>query len=188
MHSWCAACGHRFFAADDDIVNGSYYCSYCLPDIISCRFCNQTFKTPRRSKSVDQGTCPSCYARFVSAFPNWFLSLRWLTFRRDNFRCQYCGRAPLLDPSVRLQADHIVPRAAGGKDRLDNLVTACAECNNGKKDILLDDAQCALFANRPRIDVLDEGKGDQQMEDRKTNWCHMANCSHVAARCLSSNR
>lgn len=30
--------------------------------------------------------------------------------------------------------DHVVPRAAGGRDDLANLVTACIECNYGKAD------------------------------------------------------
>ena len=31
-----------------------------------------------------------------------------------------------------LHIDHIIPKIKGGTDTLDNLVTACAECNVGK--------------------------------------------------------
>ena len=56
-------------------------------------------------------------------------SLRFKVFRRDNFRCQYCGQTP---PTVILEVDHIVPRAHGGSDELLNLLTSCQECNRGK--------------------------------------------------------
>jgi 5-methylcytosine-specific restriction endonuclease McrA len=54
---------------------------------------------------------------------------RFLTFRRDNFTCRYCGRRP---PEVVLECDHIIPRAKGGPDTIDNYITACRQCNGGK--------------------------------------------------------
>jgi hypothetical protein len=55
--------------------------------------------------------------------------LRFEVFKRDAFTCAYCGRTP---PDVLLHIDHIVPLAAGGTDALDNLITACSDCNLGK--------------------------------------------------------
>ena len=52
-------------------------------------------------------------------------------FRRDHFKCQYCG----LDGKhhfehwLVLTIDHIHPHAHGGTRRMDNLVTACRPCN-----------------------------------------------------------
>lgn len=60
--------------------------------------------------------------------------LRFSVFHRDGFTCQYCGKRP---PEVILEADHIVPRVEGGKDQLENLVTACFDCNRGKSDTSL---------------------------------------------------
>jgi len=54
---------------------------------------------------------------------------RFDVFKRDNFVCQYCGGKP---PSVVLQVDHIKPVFAGGCNDIDNLITACFECNIGK--------------------------------------------------------
>jgi hypothetical protein len=54
---------------------------------------------------------------------------RFEVFKRDGFKCQYCGAHP---PSVLLEVDHIVPVAGGGKNHMDNLVTACEPCNQGK--------------------------------------------------------
>lgn len=59
---------------------------------------------------------------------------RFKIFIRDDFTCQYCG---LKAPAAELHVDHRVPRAEGGKDSEDNLVTACITCNSGKSDMLL---------------------------------------------------
>ena len=47
--------------------------------------------------------------------------------KRDNHQCQYCGRR-----DGKLTVDHIVPRTRGGKGTWENLVCACAACNNKK--------------------------------------------------------
>lgn len=63
-------------------------------------------------------------------------SLRFKVFKRDNFSCQYCGATP---PTVILEVDHINPVANGGKNNIDNLATACFNCNRGKHAGLLTD-------------------------------------------------
>ena len=60
--------------------------------------------------------------------------MRFEIFKRDGFECQYCGATP---PGVLLHCDHIEPVSRGGKTEMDNLVTACEACNQGKSDILL---------------------------------------------------
>lgn len=55
--------------------------------------------------------------------------MRFEVFKRDCFTCAYCGRKP---PAVTLEADHIKPVSKGGKNRKDNLVTSCFDCNRGK--------------------------------------------------------
>jgi len=49
--------------------------------------------------------------------------------RRDGFKCAYCGRSDLP-----LTIDHIIPRAKGGSDSWENLISACTFCNNRKGD------------------------------------------------------
>lgn len=68
---------------------------------------------------------------------------RFEVFKRDGFRCQYCGRTP---PQVVLQADHIHPASDGGPDTADNLVTACEDCNAGKSDVPLSSVPRPLAA------------------------------------------
>jgi len=67
--------------------------------------------------------------------------LRFEVFKRDKFTCQYCGRRP---PDVMLEADHVVPASDGGTTTIDNLTTACVDCNRGKGAKGLGDVAPAL--------------------------------------------
>jgi HNH endonuclease len=55
--------------------------------------------------------------------------LRFEIFKRDGFRCVYCGSTPVQ--SV-LRIDHVIPVADGGETNHVNLVTSCHDCNAGK--------------------------------------------------------
>lgn len=52
-------------------------------------------------------------------------------FRRDNYRCVYCGRGKA--DGVEIQADHIKPKELGGKAEIENGQTLCAQHNFQKK-------------------------------------------------------
>ena len=52
------------------------------------------------------------------------LARRWV-LERDRWSCVYCGQAAN-------QVDHVIPRNHGGSDLPNNLVAACAKCNNLK--------------------------------------------------------
>ena len=54
---------------------------------------------------------------------------RFEVFKRDGFKCQYCGAHP---PAVVLHVDHIQPVALDGGNNIDNLITSCEPCNLGK--------------------------------------------------------
>lgn len=60
-------------------------------------------------------------------------------FRRDNYRCQYCGKG-----SSNLTVDHVVPQSMGGESTWKNLVTACARCNHKKGDKSLQQSGLSL--------------------------------------------
>jgi hypothetical protein len=70
---------------------------------------------------------------------------RCAIYARDGFRCVYrveCdGGAP-----TRLLLDHMTPRAEGGDNAHDNLVTTCDACNLAKGDRSLDAWLLALGA------------------------------------------
>jgi len=55
--------------------------------------------------------------------------------KRDNFKCQLCGRNPATEAGVILHVDHIVPWSKGGETEIGNLQTLCMQCNLGKGDI-----------------------------------------------------
>jgi hypothetical protein len=59
---------------------------------------------------------------------------RFEVFKRDGFKCAYCGRTP---PDVLLHVDHVEAVANGGSDDPTNLITACADCNLGKAAVPL---------------------------------------------------
>jgi hypothetical protein len=60
---------------------------------------------------------------------------RFEIFKRDGFKCVYCGRTPMESP---LHVDHVDPDSRGGPTEPGNLVTACQDCNLGKSDVPLD--------------------------------------------------
>ena len=70
---------------------------------------------------------------------------RFEVLKRDRFTCSYCGRTP---PEALLEVDHIIPVAAGGSDDIDNLTTACWDCNRGKSDRLLVEGTAPLVSQR----------------------------------------
>ena len=55
--------------------------------------------------------------------------LRFEVFKRDGFRCQYCGVAA---PEILLVVDYVHPVLEGGTNDLLNLRTSCKLCNAGK--------------------------------------------------------
>ena len=57
--------------------------------------------------------------------------LRFDVLMRDNYTCQYCGRSA---PEIELEIDHVIPWSKVKKHELNNLVTACSDCNRGKSD------------------------------------------------------
>ena len=85
---------------------------------------------------------------------------------RDGAVCVWCGRAPWRND---LTAEHIVPRARGGRTSPENLTVACRICNKrrGTRPVvafvrsLLDDGVS------PRSDALLTGLGRLAGSDRR---------------------
>ena len=74
--------------------------------------------------------------------------LRFEVFKRDEFKCQYCGATP---PAVILQVDHIHPVSDGGSNEMDNLITSCQPCNIGKGKHKLSNVPESLKQKAERI-------------------------------------
>lgn len=54
----------------------------------------------------------------------------WNVFRRDGFRCRYCGRA-----DAPLTVDHLVLWEEGGPSTEPNLLSACRKCNKVRGEV-----------------------------------------------------
>jgi hypothetical protein len=75
---------------------------------------------------------------------------RFEVFKRDGFKCVYCGACA---PETMLVVDHIDPVANGGANEIVNYATACQPCNAGKSDRKLDD-NSVLQKQRRQLDEL----------------------------------
>lgn len=107
------------------------------------------------------------------------LSQRFRILHRDHFICQYCGRHP---PQVELEVDHHIPVCEGGTTEDRNLITACHDCNAGKRGILLKEkfpkerverywAATECTCERPTCQP--EGKPRDKLEAYcECKWCH----------------
>ncbi len=73
---------------------------------------------------------------------------RFEVFKRDNFTCQYCSAKP---PSIPLEVDHIIPVCKGGKNDIDNLITACFDCNRGKGGVELNSIPETLITKMEKM-------------------------------------
>lgn len=89
--------------------------------------------------------------------------IRFEVFKRDRFRCQYCGGEA---PDVVLQIDHIHPVVDGGTDEIENLLTACVGCNSGKGKRLLSD-DTAVKKSR---DQLEESQNRREQIEMMLEW------------------
>lgn len=68
-------------------------------------------------------------------------------FRRDGYRCQYCG---VQLAASRLTFDHVLPRARGGRTEWENIVTCCRPCNDRKRDRTPEEASMKLVRRPAR--------------------------------------
>jgi len=159
----CKECGNEFLGTKNRI-----FCSkWCfqldrnrksqkkyIPKILkyyqkTCQYCNKKYTTHNKikqkycskecgSQAQKRRLKSAIYGRIDITNPSYtFLKIRFEIFKRDKFRCQYCGRNPRED-KCKLVIDHIIPKARGGEDKVDNLITSCKECNLGKRDFLLE--------------------------------------------------
>ncbi len=64
-------------------------------------------------------------------------------YRRDSYRCQYCGMG---QTTAELSIDHVIPRCRGGKTTWENCVLSCIPCNVKKGSRLLKEVRMRLVA------------------------------------------
>lgn len=84
---------------------------------------------------------------------------RFEVFKRDSFKCQYCGAS---SPEAILVVDHIDPISKDGADEMVNYITSCQPCNAGKSDRKLDD-NTTLQKQKAQLDELNERREQLEM-------------------------
>ena len=61
---------------------------------------------------------------------------------RDQYKCQYCGKSLTLKT---MTYDHVIPESRGGKKNFLNIVSACTDCNQNKRNRTPEEAGMKLF-------------------------------------------
>jgi len=109
-----------------------------------CIGCGKRFSV--RSRLKNQKYCTrKCFLFHTSKDATTITkSKRFNILKRDGFSCQYCGRS-VKKHGVVLHVDHIVPVSIGGRCNIENLTTACEDCNLGKSDRVLKPAQISII-------------------------------------------
>jgi hypothetical protein len=84
---------------------------------------------------------------------------RFEVFKRDSFKCQYCGASA---PDVILEVDHIDPVSKDGAEEMVNYITACWSCNSGKSDRTLND-KTTVLKQKAQLDELNQRREQLEM-------------------------
>jgi hypothetical protein len=110
-----------------------YFCQSSNPlEKVFCETCNLKSGSITIQGSVSPvieilGFKQHCEATFKRTRHNFNKVLK-----RDEYTCRYCSYNPrhsLCSKLIALHVDHVLPFSYGGKNSMDNLVTACADCN-----------------------------------------------------------
>lgn len=113
----------------------------------NCCVCNKDITTRRPNVKFCGGTCRAAYNQYqykqnkekyeeARADKPGEIG-RFVIFKRDRFRCIYCGRSSIED-GIKLYAEHVIPKSKNGDSTAGNLVTSCLECNATKSNVELD--------------------------------------------------
>lgn len=125
----CALCGH--LREDQNTVDGPngemicYACALSIGDALSMVMVGHGMFDQPRPKQPSRPSSGSV--------------LRARVFARDNHTCRYCGAR-----DEELVLEHVLPVVRGGKNTMENLVTACGPCNNRKGTLTPEEAGMPL--------------------------------------------
>jgi 5-methylcytosine-specific restriction endonuclease McrA len=115
-----------------------------------CKVCDMEFTNEvSQSSSVCSRSCYRKTEKAVIAIDKCKIKRRKATaaiesigrrsiFKRDNWTCQYCGQCVVQYKANgwlsgnEATLDHVIPLSHGGSHSVDNVVTACRDCNTQK--------------------------------------------------------
>lgn len=135
-------------AEEENAILDERYDNFIKTYFRKCKQCDEYFVAKNTNQLFCNKTCrkiqrdtPEWRKLQSERVKNWYKTktqgktkLRFEIFKRDNFKCVYCGR-PSHEGGVILE---IVFRNPQGSDTPDNLATCCRDCKCGKDAILLD--------------------------------------------------
>lgn len=118
-----------------------------MKDELSISSSHESYRLPEVILVYDYDKLPQHGANF---------SRRQL-YKRDNYRCQYCGSRPGIE---ELSVDHVIPSSQGGQTTWTNCVLSCVECNRKKAACTPEQANMKLLRKpyKPKFNLL---KGDR---------------------------
>lgn len=106
-----------------EVKNDGLYCPNCFTKYLRIIFKDKEFLTIRGLEDVEFDFKTKNTPKKINK------SSRYFILKRDGFKCRACGNTPDKSP---LNIDHIIPKAKGGTDNINNLQTLCFDCNIGK--------------------------------------------------------
>ena len=78
-------------------------------------------------------------------------AISWKVFRRDQFKCRYCGA-----DNIPMTVDHLVLWENGGPSTVDNLVCACKKCNRTRGNMEYADWLQSDYYKKVSEGIIDE--------------------------------
>lgn len=87
-------------------------------------------------------------------------------FKRDLYKCQYCGQQLILS---KVTIDHILPKSRGGENSWKNCVACCFVCNNVKGNKTPEEAKMPLL-RKPFIPQTNIFHEFQLMKNKHISW------------------
>ena len=112
-------------------------CLFCLDKVDVIETYNDQIRSPSKTLKLPSIVKVKNYINYNSM--NVVLSRKNILLR-DKQQCQYCSCKSSI-----LTIDHIIPKERGGYDSLDNLVTACQDCNRKKGNRTPEEAKMPLL-------------------------------------------
>jgi len=119
----CCKCKELFFNMDVHRDLTDLFCEWCTPG--EGYLSDENISTVNYLGNIIGWEIKCAHSEKRRSFYNYKK-----VYKRDKYQCQYCGYSPYLCNDFRaLHVDHLKPWSAGGGNRMDNMVVACARCN-----------------------------------------------------------
>lgn len=131
----CPTCGRDDFASKGSMrSHHARIHDESLREVVelSCDWCGTKYETPSYKEDESRFCSGSCRSKSIGANRKSQPNTRDVALKRDDYTCQRCGcevEKGHRESQRSAEVHHLVPRAAGGPDAPENLVTLCLRCH-----------------------------------------------------------